>query len=585
MALFNLSEKKGSSIGEIIGVNQNSGNILQGEKDMYQRIVKDCESSPLTWYMWYDKSLPIPIYGQQSIQIDFILLCEEGIILVEVKGGKIDINGSVYSYEYKGKLTPMRRSPFKQVSDYKYALINNGIFDGKKIFIDCVCAFPHSMIDKTNDVAALDEGDRLWNKADQDSTCSFADFCLDTIREDKRKERFYGACLTENQMKAAAEIISPTISDESRFTLAALEDVLDWLHIDNLDTLNGLRNNKRLVIEGGPGTGKTTMAKAFIKRHQGLHGLYLCWTVLLASKIKYDLERDTTLHCEVKTYNTYIKELTNGKVDVSACHNDTDFLLQLRKELSSSERASYDYIIIDEAQDVADLGLDIFLDTVLTPDHEDGLEYGRFLVFYDIEQGYNNEHRKLNQVIERISKYAGRYNLDDNKRVAPTCEIAKYANTFIGIEPSQENYGEYLRMLSAKEIIGIHTQRVAGARLAKKAIKAYANDLKAEFGTLSSTTLLVHSSLSKDKGGNFSFYSSLTDMLLIEELDAKTFAHPSTTTIAMTTILKYKGLENKNVILVIPGKKSEGTWDTFLFELYIGMTRAIMNLKIIVLDE
>lgn len=66
---------------------------------------------------------------------------------------------------------------------------------------------------------------------------------------------------------------------------------MDWLQIDNLSILEGLRKNPRILIEGGPGTGKTTMAKAFIKRHSGLKGLYLCWTGLLASKVRLDLDK------------------------------------------------------------------------------------------------------------------------------------------------------------------------------------------------------------------------------------------------------------------------------------------------------
>ena len=34
------------------------------------------------------------------------------------------------------------------------------------------------------------------------------------------------------------------------------------------------------------------MAKAFIKRHSGLKGLYLCWTGLLASKVRLDLDKE-----------------------------------------------------------------------------------------------------------------------------------------------------------------------------------------------------------------------------------------------------------------------------------------------------
>jgi len=53
MAIIIKSHKDTLLIDSTIGINYNSGNVLQGEKDMYERIVRDCEASPLTWYMWY----------------------------------------------------------------------------------------------------------------------------------------------------------------------------------------------------------------------------------------------------------------------------------------------------------------------------------------------------------------------------------------------------------------------------------------------------------------------------------------------------------------------------------------------------
>ena len=54
MAVIVKSHNNRLPIDATIGINQANGSVLQGEKDMYERIVKDCEASPLTWYMWYD---------------------------------------------------------------------------------------------------------------------------------------------------------------------------------------------------------------------------------------------------------------------------------------------------------------------------------------------------------------------------------------------------------------------------------------------------------------------------------------------------------------------------------------------------
>ena len=44
MAIIIKSHKDTLLIDSTIGINYNSGNVLQGEKAMYERIVRDCEA-------------------------------------------------------------------------------------------------------------------------------------------------------------------------------------------------------------------------------------------------------------------------------------------------------------------------------------------------------------------------------------------------------------------------------------------------------------------------------------------------------------------------------------------------------------
>jgi hypothetical protein len=104
---------------------------------------------------------------------------------------------------------------------------------------------------------------------------------------------------------------------------------------------------------------------------------------------------------------------------------------------------------------------------------------------------------------------------------------------------------------------------------------------------MSSTTLLVHSDLKyKEDEDDDSVYDIIAEMdSLLIPLSEKTIERKSKESLAFTTILKYKGLEDNNIILVIPYSKIKSSWDNFLFEIYVGMTRAIMNLDIIILKE
>ena len=104
---------------------------------------------------------------------------------------------------------------------------------------------------------------------------------------------------------------------------------------------------------------------------------------------------------------------------------------------------------------------------------------------------------------------------------------------------------------------------------------------------MNSTTLLIHSDLKyKEDDLNDSVYDTIAEMeSLLVPLTEQTIERKSKNSLAFTSILKYKGLEDSNIILIIPDKIIKSSWDNFLFEIYVGMTRAIMNLDIIILKE
>ena len=64
-------------------ITKNDGTPLQGEIDMYRRIVHDCEKSSIMWHFWHDIRLHITSGRAGEIQIDFLLICELGAIVIE----------------------------------------------------------------------------------------------------------------------------------------------------------------------------------------------------------------------------------------------------------------------------------------------------------------------------------------------------------------------------------------------------------------------------------------------------------------------------------------------------------------------
>ena len=208
-------------------------------------------------------------------------------------------------------------------------------------------------------------------------------------------------------------------------------------------------------------------------------------------------------------------------------------------------------------------------------------------LFYDLEQGYNNVSRNLNENINKIAKYAACFILDENKRVPTNKLIVEYANKVLSVEHCQEAFELYLDSLKGNDIAGLTISFHDNVREVKKTIKEHTKHLFQYCGEISSTTLLIHSDFKyKENEDDDSVYDIIAEMeSFLEVLSEKTIERKSKELLAFTTILKYKGLEDNNIILVIPASKIKSSWDNFLFEIYVGMTRAIMNLDIIILKS
>ena len=91
--------------------------------------------------------------------------------------------------------------------------------------------------------------------------------------------------------------------------------------------------------------------------------------------------------------------------------------------------------------------------------------------------------------------------------------------------------------------------------------------------------LLAESSIMKDNEDENEDFKYLFDMKDVEELTENNITDAKNA-LKYTSILKYKGLEQKNVFLVL---KSLSSYNKF--EYFIGISRAISNLEILILNN
>lgn len=566
------------------------GSPLYGEIDMFRRIYKDCKDNSLVWHFWHNLRFPISINSQSEIQVDFLLASKKGIVIIEVKGGRIKINNGIYYYEYGATSTPMLRTPFDQASDYRYALINHKIINSTQLFITTVCAFPHTEMSETNPHPGLDYGYKLWSKIDcDDNEASFADFCIDVLTEDKKRASggrgWNRGELSDDDVEIAIKYLTNSFRDRSRvvYEEPQLASIAQRLKIDNLNALKSLRKNDRLFIEGGPGTGKTTIARAYIDKHQKQRGLYLCWNSLLEAKIKNDLLVSGFNRCKVKQYASLVLAIQNEIGDygitlrnIASGEANEKIKSLLIKYRSRKEFCPYDYIVIDEAQDIIENGA-MQLIQYLTSITQDGIDTGRYLILYDVEQGYNSHSRQISETMESISVCGAHYILDENKRVPTNIEIVSFANKLIDEYYKAEDLFQEIEH-SSYESIKIHRYDSI------EDVIEYLNDTKdcieQENKQWDDYVVLGISSLQYIKTEyDETVYDRISSLYKIKELNSDNICNGSKE-LPFTTIRSYKGLESGHVILIVDSCQTAQKIE----ELYIGMTRAIIDLRILVLN-
>ncbi|MBD3170234.1 MAG: AAA family ATPase [candidate division Zixibacteria bacterium] len=529
-----------------------TGYNISGERKIFENALRNLSDSYYIFHdiRWYDPSLDD---SHKEGQTDFIIAhAEYGFICVEVKGGRCSYDPAfrIWQSMDRNEVQSIINDPFEQAAaasrvvrkllSKKPALINTYIPSSYCVF------FPECRMKKNN----LRGDINSWQILDMDDLFDFSK----SIRKLLLKA-FNETKIPANQGQLiinGLKEIWGTKSVEGKFPeYHGVRDSYDKLTVltnQQHELLKQLRFQKRLLIKGCAGSGKTTMAihKAKIAAGEGKEVLLLCFNNPLGKYLNSSCAgfKNITAGSFFDTCIGWLREAgvsvePEGKDDKWWTETLPDTILQNIDGIDHR----FDAIIVDEGQDFKESYWIII--QLLLSDEKESL----FYVFADSNQNIyrgspafpieespvvlERNVRNTNQIFDFIKALCG---LDDNITPSgidgPGVKILEYGTEEEMVALIEENVGKlYNEGIPVKEVTVLGTKSQAKTSL--------------KYGELLGALRLVEQPS--------------------EQLDLRTM-----------TIHRFKGLESKVIILCELNEKVKKLNEV----LYIGMTRAICLLII-----
>ncbi|HET7755265.1 MAG TPA: DEAD/DEAH box helicase family protein, partial [Anaeromyxobacteraceae bacterium] len=367
---------------------------------------------PRGWSAWH--SLRVRDRNNLLGEGDFVLAHpDRGALVLEVKGGAVEQrDGRWYS-----NAVALDRAPLDQAIGYAKRLAARCHEIGTPLpSFGAAACFPDVAVDRQpseDDLAGvvLGKNHLAWLA---EALPGIADRALPQPREVR-------AGWMDTLHRLWGETWVPTLSLGTR-----AKDLGDRFALteQQLDTLEGLAENDRVLVQGGAGSGKTLIAAEAARREAaaGRRVLLLCFTKPLRQWLAARLEGHGV---EVKTVSGLAWSVVNDAGQGTAARDvtETDYWRATLLRAGDLAEGRWDSVIIDEAQDLLEEAW-LFVASIVGAGT-------RLWAFYDPAQGFWPERKPPTDLFER----ATRYRLVRGKRCPPG--IQALANRWIG-EPHDE---------------------------------------------------------------------------------------------------------------------------------------------------
>jgi hypothetical protein len=303
-------------------------------------------------------SLNIPKHERKQIaEADFVVVSPRGILILEVKGGRISVKqGSWFTKDGKGNMSKLHESPIDQAKGARFSIENMlrekivGM-DVNEINFGFGIMFPDI---KVNDIGIELTKEEIFDAVDWDR--GNLGRWLDKLYSYWAGRTRKTARLSNHQIGLICNALRSEF-DREKSLLAEVGD--SWNQMVSLTeqqylAVDMILANKQVVIEGGAGTGKTLVAgracEVLDAREEAV--LFVCRSPVLASFVK--------------------RRLKNTNVQVINFSS-------LKEKVIKGVLPKFTALIVDEGQDMLDMDSIDVLDGLF----DSGLVDGRWYFFMD----------------------------------------------------------------------------------------------------------------------------------------------------------------------------------------------------------
>lgn len=343
------------------------------------------------------------IHGETDF---FVMIPYMGIFAIEVKGGRVTRKDGIWTYTDKdGNIGKKERGPFDQAWDGIFSIINDvkSKLDSTHRYLERIFFGIGVMLpDVEYTTVGCDE--EQWQVFDCNDGCN--------VREYMHRV-FIGACDKWKKLNGEDVPLNklPTIEDinyiasllrgdfDRAVAISAqiryVEEELIRLTNEQYRCIDQLDDNKRCLIEGGAGTGKTLLALEEAKKAvaSGMKVAIFCYNKNLGDWfVNYFREMPASLRpAYVGTFHRYMSMLSQmagvrpafpSREDNADTFFSEDLPIGTSMALNQLQNERFDKIIVDEAQDlITKRYLEVF-DKCLSG----GLVRGKWTLFGDFSQ-------------------------------------------------------------------------------------------------------------------------------------------------------------------------------------------------------